>query len=468
MDLETGAFSQAEWPAGWDGLRQRLAGRAAWEPPRMPRADFGELPFVLVVPRFGRPPEPGPPQRTPPVRREMTFLILEVNPDYVRESMMPELVQRYFGSGDALEYQVEIVTRDNPQAVVYQSEGFGMQRIGGSADASAPILELQFDQFERRRGPLTPGDMGRRRMGGGPEGGRWLLAARHRAGSLDAVVARARWKNLAVTSLVLLLMLAAAGTLIRATRRAQQLAGLQMDFVTGVSHELRTPLTVIRTAAYNLRGKMAQNPAQVERYGGLIQKESEKLTGRVEQVLQFASLKAGKILRGKESLSVETLVEESLESSRAVLETARCNVERRIEPELPAIHGDPLALRLAVENLLGNAAKYGADSGGWIGLECSRVAGRNGPEVEIAVTDRGPGIPREEQGRIFDAFYRGRRAIEDQVHGTGLGLSLVKGIVEAHGGTVTVESEPGRGSRFAIRVPAAESEGINEFTDSAG
>jgi signal transduction histidine kinase len=93
------------------------------------------------------------------------------------------------------------------------------------------------------------------------------MFVRHRAGSLETVVARLRWRNLAVTAGVLLLMMASVGALITYTRRAQKLANLQMDFVAGISHELRTPLKVIHTAAYNLRGKLAANPAQVERYG---------------------------------------------------------------------------------------------------------------------------------------------------------------------------------------------------------
>ena len=112
------------------------------------------------------------------------------------------------------------------------------------------------------------------------------MFVRYRAGSLEAVVAQARWRNLAVTAGVLLLMMASVGALITYTRRAQRLADLQMDFVAGISHELRTPLTVIHTAAYNLRGKLAANPAQVERYGLLIQQESGRLKLLVEQVLR--------------------------------------------------------------------------------------------------------------------------------------------------------------------------------------
>jgi signal transduction histidine kinase len=119
------------------------------------------------------------------------------------------------------------------------------------------------------------------------------MYVRYRVGSLEAVVAQSRLRSLAVTAGVLLSMLATADALLRYTRRAQRLADLQMDFVAGVSHELRTPLTVIHTAAYNLQGKMANNPAQVEKYGALIQRESGRLGELVEQVLPFAGAHAG-------------------------------------------------------------------------------------------------------------------------------------------------------------------------------
>ena len=86
--------------------------------------------------------------------------------------------------------------------------------------------------------------------------------------------------------------------------------------------------------------------------------------------------------------------------------------------------------------------------------------------VEIRVADHGPGIPQDELGHIFDTFYRGKRAVEDQIHGTGLGLSLVKRIIEAHAGTVTAQSEPGKGTEFVVRIPAAPADQIDEFADT--
>jgi len=285
--------------------------------------------------------------------------------------------------------------------------------------------------------------------------GRWEMYVRHRSGSLETVVAQLRWRNLAVTAGVLLLMMASVAALINYTRRAQRLAQLQIDFVAGVSHELRTPLTVLRTAGYNLTGKMAHNPAQVERYGVLIQQESGRLKDLVEQIMKFAGSETGRVIQEPEPLSVESVIQDTMESSKAVMEGAHCVVEQSIEDGLPPILGDPTALKHALQNLLTNAAKYGTGDSNWIGISASKTTDRGRGMVEIRVTDRGRGIPEDEQKHIFDPFFRGQKAIQDQVHGTGLGLNLVKKIVEAHGGTIRVKSQPMKGAEFIVRIPEA-------------
>jgi signal transduction histidine kinase len=277
------------------------------------------------------------------------------------------------------------------------------------------------------------------------------MFVRHRAGSLETVVAQARWRNLAVTGGVLLLLVVTLGALLRFTRNAQRLAELQMDFVAGVSHELRTPLTALYTAGHNLRGRVAHQPAQVERYGEMIQQETGRLKDLVEQVLRFASAGAGRVIQEPARAAVGKIIEESIEASRAMLQTASCTVDTEIAPDLPEVMADQLALKHALQNLLTNAVKYGARERCWVGVTASRVGG----EVEIRVADRGPGIPEGEQKRIFDAFYRGKRASQEQIHGAGLGLNLVKKIVEAHGGSIRVESKPDEGAQFIVRLPAA-------------
>lgn len=460
LNFADGSLAPAAWPDSWQAMHAHLSEKLS--PDRKGHAEpYHGLAPVIDIPRFG---ERGQPPPAPGIR-EQEWLLVELDVDYVREQLLPELLQRHLGAGGRLDYEAVIVDRWQPQAVIFATQG--RREPTQKADATATLFEIQYDRF-LRRGPGA-------REGGkkppGPAGldsgrGRWLLSVHHRAGSLEAVVARARWRNLGVSAVLILLILATAVALVRFTRRAQDLADMQMDFVAGVSHELRTPLTVMRTAAYNLRGRVASNPAQVERYGALIQQECEKLTAIVEQILRYASHAAGSVIRERQPLSLEALIDEELNSKQEIFETARCVVERKIQPGLPLVLGDAMALRHALENLISNAVKYGAEGGNWIGIFASAIDTASGPAVEIRVADRGPGIPREEQRRIFDAFFRGKRAVRDQVHGTGLGLNLVKRIVEAHGGTIAVQSEPMRGTEFIVRLPAAPAERQDEFAHS--
>jgi signal transduction histidine kinase len=386
------------------------------------------------------------------------------------------LLARYLGQDYPSEYQVEVSIRADPSQVIYRSDS----RQGVSIARDAAVSVTLFDVMPQRPGGFGPGQ-GRPRRGGpdleagrtlagpGDTGrGRWLLAVRPQAGSLEAVVAQARRRNLAVSGGLLLLLLATGVALLRFSRQAQRLAELEMEFVAGISHELRTPLTVIRTAAYNLRRKIAANPTQVERYGALIQQESEKLTAIVEQVLRFTGSKKGHILGERKPVDVGSLIDQSLQSSRGVLEETLCQVEKQIEPNLPPILGDATALQHVIQNLIGNAVKYGMDSARWIGIFARAVSSPPGQAVEIQVADRGPGIPSEEQKHVFDAFFRGKQAVLGQIHGTGLGLNLVKKIVEAHGGTIHVQSQPGAGTSFIVRIPVGPAEHQDEHENSAG
>jgi signal transduction histidine kinase len=279
------------------------------------------------------------------------------------------------------------------------------------------------------------------RFGPGPHG-RWLLEARSRSGSLESVVEKARMRNLFVILALLALIVAAGAALVRYARRAQHLAEMEMEFVAGVSHELRTPLAVMRTAGFNLSKAATLDADKTRQYGALIRDEAEKLGRIVEQVLRFSNTRAGRVIGAVSPVPVERLVEEAAAESHT-------HPEQNLEPGLPPVLADETALRLALQNLLSNAAKYGGD---WVGVR----ARRSGEGVEIAIADRGPGIPADELPRIFDPFYRGRRAVSDQIHGTGLGLSLVKRIVEAHSGNISVTSVEGSGSEFVIHLPAAD------------
>jgi signal transduction histidine kinase len=442
---EDGTFLPMEWPASWQGLRERISMRSRGGGP------MGATDGALIDwPRFG---EFGPPGRGHGPG-EQDWLLLEVDPGYIASTVLPELLARHLGANYQTNYQIEVFARSNPAALIYPMSS-GDARID-QPDASVPLFSVA-PQGPGRGGPgprgpgRGPGSPNRGPGPGfGPPGdpgrGRWQLSVRPRAGSLDAIVASARRRDLAVSAAILILLLATGVALVRFSRRAQRLAEIEMEFVTGVSHELRTPLTVIRTAAFNLRGRLSGDPGQVERYGSLIQQESEKLTAIVEQVLQFARAKTGRVIQEREPISVERLIEDSFQT----WENSPYRVDMQIEPGLPMINGDAIALRRALRNLIDNALKYGGD---WVGVFARAVAGPRGTAVELRIADRGPGIPADEQKHIFDAFFRGRKSLRDQIHGTGLGLNLVKKIIEAHGGTVEVQSEPGAGSSFILRIP---------------
>jgi signal transduction histidine kinase len=441
LDSRTGSFSAHPWPLDWldlqNALRRHLDRRGP--PPPTPLN-----PFLVEMPRFGG---------TPGVVRaaEQEWLILELNPEYTRRRLIPELLERNLSTVGALDFEAEVFVRSDPSKLIYRSHNG--EPIGVGAEASVTLFDIR-PGFERPQGArqphsMTPTDPGR---------GRWQLLVRSRGGSLDALVQKTRRRNLTVSGSILALLLASVVLLFRSSKRVQQLADLQMNFVAGVSHELRTPLTVIRTAAFNLRERASRNPEKVERYGKLIEEETEKLTTIVEQVLRFASARGGHVIRERTPVRVESVIEQGIQASRHILDAARCVVETNLQPELPLVLGDEVALRQVVQNLLENAAKYGVDGSKWIGISAENITADRSPFIRIRVSDRGHGIPPEEQEHIFDAFFRGRRALQNQVHGTGLGLNLVRQIVEAHGGTVGVNSDVKQGTEFIVRIPALHSE----------
>jgi signal transduction histidine kinase len=298
----------------------------------------------------------------------------------------------------------------------------------------------------------------------------WTLEVRPAEGSLDAALARARRGNATVVFGILLLLVLAAIALALSARRAQEMATRQMEFTAAVSHELRTPLAAIRSLADNLADGVVREPEQARRYGTEIARQGERLTSMVEQVLALASQKGARRPRETAPVDVAALVRTAIREATATATEGVPNgipngieVEVDLADDLPPVTGDRGLLERAVANLVGNAVKHGAPhrsgtDGGrpWVGVRAARADGGGRPEVEIAVSDRGPGVPILERERLFEPFFRGAGARARQLPGSGLGLHLVRRIAEAHGGRVEVDSPPGGGSRFSLRLPASD------------
>jgi signal transduction histidine kinase len=417
----------------------------------------------LVVPAR---PTPGPQTVTP----VFGFTIVELNMPYIREQMLPELAARHFTHVEGDVYRVAVTATDDAENVLYRSDPDApVDPL--RADASASLFGLNFQGFPFGRPPRPPiGDSTRRQEGtrlrseeplgvraAAPEEelGRWRLLVQHQSGSLEAAVARARRQNLAISFGVLLLLTVSIALLAATSRRAHRLARQQMEFVAGVSHELRTPVAVIRSAAENLSHGVVDSGDRVKRYGQLLETEARRLGEMVERVLQYAGIESGLATGARVPVAPTEIIEGAIESSLTLLGSEDITIERNFIPNPPTVVGDAAALRSAIQNLIANAVKYGG-SDRWVGIRVEHGRQRRRPEVWITISDHGGGIPASELPHIFDPFYRGADAVARQVHGNGLGLSLVRQIVAAHGGRVTVTTRAGAGSSFTIALPSAE------------
>lgn len=235
-------------------------------------------------------------------------------------------------------------------------------------------------------------------------------------------------------------------------RRETTVARLQTEFVSKVSHDLRTPLTSIRMFVETLQEGRLRDPDKIQQVLDLMALETGRLSSMINRLLGWARMEAGRRIYQMSDESPGRVVDAALSAFEPQRLTGQVELHRKVEPDLPPVHVDLLALSEAVLNLLQNAFHYTGQHK-VIGIECAQRAGH----VVIAVTDNGPGIPRKEHRRIFEKFYRVARVdqpVLGDVHGTGLGLAIVHHIVHAHGGTTAVDSEPGHGATFTIALPA--------------
>jgi signal transduction histidine kinase len=263
------------------------------------------------------------------------------------------------------------------------------------------------------------------------------------------------WTHLAFLSLGALSLLMGGGMILayRNVARELALAKVKSDFVSNVSHELRTPLALIRLYAETLELGRLSSPAKHQEYYEIIRKESERLSSLINNILDFSRIEAGKKEYSFRETDMADLVRSTLDSYRYEIEQNGFQFEQKIDNNLPQLRVDREAIARSLLNLVNNAVKYSAAEK-YLGVHLYQ---RNG-DVNLEVVDHGIGIPAKEQLKIFEKFYRVGDPLVHNTKGSGLGLSLVRHIVQAHGGVVAVESAPGRGSKFIITLPVQNSE----------
>ena len=507
-------FAVAEWPIELASLRPRLESNfqqnneserlteISLEPvaPDVPALISPILAAPKVVITEGSKIQLTPKERVPHMPENSPFagyVIIKLNLEVIQKELIPALAQRYFSIGDGTEYQLSVVNPRAPEKPIYQSAQirpsvgdararlmviepdqldtlfFGMpHKLPGAPEGSAIFkrrmppeqvlmqTEEQSESGSTRARSVTVRVFNREAQSNTAleklePGGSWQLIIQHPAGSLEAAVANARRRSLAISFGILLLLACSVAIIVINTRRAERLAHRQMEFVSAVSHEFRTPLAVICSAGENLADGIIDAPQQIERYGELIRNEGRRLTEMVEQVLEFAGARSGRTILQKHPLEIGPLIEDALASCQPLNAGQEFVIEKEIQADLPLVEGDAAALRRALQNLLNNAMKYDREKRR-ISIRARSLVNSLGEEVRITVEDQGIGIEPAELPHIFEPFYRGSEVVAAQIHGNGLGLSLVRQVIEAHRGRVSVVSVPGQGSAFTLHLPSAE------------
>jgi signal transduction histidine kinase len=236
----------------------------------------------------------------------------------------------------------------------------------------------------------------------------------------------------------------------RSVTREIALAKLKSDFVSNVSHELRTPLALIRLYAETLELGRIKSREKHEEYYRIIRKESERLTALINNILDFSRIEAGGARYDFRKTDMADLVTNTLDTYRDQIDEQGFTFEQSIEPGIPPVDVDREAIARSLVNLVNNALKY-SNRDRFLGVRLYRAD----DVLRLEVVDRGIGIARHEQARIFEKFYRAGDPLVHDTKGSGLGLSLVRHIAHAHGGEIDVQSAPGKGSTFTLTLPVA-------------
>jgi signal transduction histidine kinase len=408
------------------------------------------------------------PDREPSSNKDpINWIVVVLKFDYIQNSVLPNLTKRNFSSREGLEYKLAVIAAGGAPRVIYSSDlGFPSSNEG-SVDSRMNIfghppesVEGDFWQAIKNRESIRNEDW--RSFTApvwfpiiqyGSNNESWTLLVQHRTGPLEAITTSIWHRNLLTSGIVLFLLTCGMFLIAFATRRAQKLAHLRLDFVANVSHELLTPIAAIHSVGQNLMDGLCDTKADSILNGSNITGQARQLSDMVRQILLFVSTQNGTIRYTLCPLDVSDIIETVRKNVAMLVQSNGFEVDQQVQEGLPNVMGDLPALSQCMQNLITNAVKYSGKNR-WIGISASvHDAKTNRREVRISVQDHGRGISNSELGHIFEPFYRSPNVVNAQIHGTGLGLAVAKRIAQAMGGRLSVISELDMGSTFTLHLP---------------
>ncbi len=403
------------------------------------------------------------------IQDPVDWIIVVFNLETIQKRVLPGLAKRYFDKGNGLDYKLAVIATGQTHRLIYSSDsGFGDQTFA-TYDSIMDIFgpppesveghfweavrnsELQGTKWHQFSGPVWFPVIQYRRSADP-----WRLVLKRRTGSLEATVTGVRRKNFITGGLVLVLLATAMVFLVIASRRAQKLATLQLNFVASVSHELLTPLAALHSTGQNIRDGLVEGKHDLLVHGSIITSQTHQLTNLVTQILQFSSTENQGNRYVLRPLQVPEIIECALKNVTVLIDEMNFAIEQHVPVGLPRVEGDLSAVSVCLQNLIVNAVKYSGKNR-WIGIQAEHHKTKHDyDEIRISVHDHGLGIGISELPHVFEPFYRSPSVMAAQIRGTGLGLAVARRIARALGGDLTVSSELGVGSIFTLHLRVAE------------
>ena len=360
------------------------------------------------------------------------YLVMPFNQDFMRNSYLPRVFAEKFGDKQHADMNVwlrdwtseEIITGSNPEAT-YNRE------------------KVQFDQnfpdfFDY-----------------------WKIEVSFTDESPIAASNASLIRNLIVLGAAMLLLLGTLVFMFRYARKERALAERQSEFLANVTHELKTPLSVIQAAGENLSDGRIQDQERLKNYGSHVYNEAVRLRKMIDKLLDVAKANAGDSLINPQPTDIGEVVQSYIEKHQDFFRNQDFNLDINIDKELPQAYVDRNNLETILSNLVDNAIKYSSDQK-YLGINVQKRKNH----IEMWIEDHGIGISKKNLSNIFDKFFRIEDSLTAKTKGHGLGLSIVKNLVQLNGGTIDVESRPGDGSIFIITFPILNNSPKKEFVES--
>ena len=357
--------------------------------------------------------------------KRVVFGGIHLDPTYIKQTFFPEMLDELIASklSEARENRLDLAVYPTGQ------EG----KYAGTFLAATPGWDKGKPEVSRKLDDVFRG---------------LSLGIKFRKTTVAALSQSWLYRSYLILACLSLLMVGGLVLVYRSVSKEMAVARLKSDFVSNVSHELRTPLALIRLYAETLELGRLTTEQKKEEYYRIIRKESERLTALINNILDFSRIEAGRKEYDFRETDMAELVRNTLDSYRYQIEQQGFALEQNIDSNIPPVRVDREAIARALVNLINNALKYSATEK-FLGVRLYQESG----VLKLEVIDRGIGIMGREQAKIFEKFYRTGDPLVHNTKGSGLGLSLVRHITQAHGGAVEVESTPGKGSKFTLSLP---------------